>query len=905
MQDSSLYQQSEPIQGRFLLSSAGSMPLASDYCLPPIEVDNFSDKPLSDVAAGSSPALYARVLVNVAARALKDRVFTYRVPAEYQAMACVGQPVIVPFGAQPELIGFITELTPQRAEAGQTLRSVRDLVEIADETPLFDSNYYEFIRWVADYCATPVYQVLACALPGALLQKVGKRVYPHSVLRNNPLLQQRIAELPPKQAQPMRLLFQWLLCSLGEDSDAEIGDNTTRQGYRPRYLAGQLGIPLKTINRLLALLKNWGVIAIETDWQAKSVPKTIKMVFPKSQLSSEESLPLTTRQQSVLEALQAHADGIPLATLLKTIGTTVSTLKKLEALGMLVICDVVEMRDGLARLKERLKTMPATEGFTLSAHQQRAVDTVLNGDSAEPYLLYGVTGSGKTEVYMSMAHQVVAQGRSVMVMVPEIALTSQIARRFIRHFGPENVALWHSNLSDGEKADTWRKLQQGNPPILIGARSAIWAPMQNLGLIVIDEEHEGSFKQDSPEPRYDARILALELARRHGIQVVLGSATPDLGTFYRAKAMGRLLHLPERFGNNRLATVRVADMAQERRDSHRGVISRLLAEELQANLQAGEQSIILLNRRGFFTTVQCTLCEYIFQCAHCDVALTFHRAKKRVCCHYCGFEGPHPQFCPACATSELNHTGVGTQRIEEEVLRLFPEARVLRLDGDVMQRRNAYLDIFEAFSAGQADILIGTQIVAKGLDVANVTLVGVISADSAFALPDFKSAERGFQLLTQVAGRAGRGEKAGRVVIQAIQTKHSVLRYAADQDYPGFYAEEVGQRELLGFPPFSQLFRLIVSGENETKTQQYIQAAALHLREFLREVKLDSQVTLMGPAPCVLPRIRDRYRFHLLAKNFAGETGHRRIVEFYRRALDSGLSDELHLILDMDAQTLL
>lgn len=892
-----MFRQSEPVQGRLLLPSPESGTLLPD-------IDGLPETPLPN-EAGSPPALYARVLVNVAARSLRDRVFTYRIPTEYQATARVGLPVIVPFGAQPELIGFITELTPQRAEPGQALRTVRDIVEFADETPLFDGDYYAFIRWVADYCATPVAQVLACALPGALLQKVGKRVYPHPALRDNRLLQQRVGELPPRQAQPMRLLLQWLLRSLTDNGEIEIG--ASRQGYRPRYLAGQLGIPLKTLNRLLALLKAWGVVAIETDLQAKAAPKTVKTVFPLRSSANEEpnAPPLTARQQTVLDALQAHPNGVTLAQLLETIGTTMATLKKLEALGALAIRDVVETRDGLARLKERLKTMPITEGFTLSAHQQRAVDTVLNGDSVEPYLLYGVTGSGKTEVYMSLAHQMVAQGRSVMVMVPEIALTSQIARRFIRHFGPENVALWHSNLSDGEKADTWRKLQQGSPPILIGARSAIWAPMQNLGLILIDEEHEGSYKQDSPEPRYDARVLALELARRKGIQVVLGSATPELGTFYRAKATDRLLHLPERFGNNRLATVQIADMAQERRDSHKGVISRLLAEELDANLQAGEQSIILLNRRGFFTTVQCSLCEYVFQCAHCDVALTFHRAKKCVCCHYCGFEGPHPQFCPSCATSELNHTGVGTQRIEEEVLRLFPTARVLRLDGDVMQRRNAYLDIFETFSAGQADILIGTQIVAKGLDVANVTLVGVTSADSAFALPDFKSAERGFQLLTQVAGRAGRGEKAGRVVIQAVQTKHSVLRYAADQDYPSFYAEEVGQRELLGFPPFSQLFRMIVSGENETKTEQYIQAAALHLREFLREVELDGQVTLMGPAPCVLPRIRDRYRFHLLAKNFAGETGHRRIVEFYRRALDSGLSDELHLILDMDAQSLL
>jgi primosomal protein N' (replication factor Y) len=856
---------------------------------------------LSDGLAAdrSQVPLFARVLVDVAARTLRDRVFTYRVPEDIRDVVRVGQPVIVPFGAQPELTGFITELTEEFVQPGKTLRAIREIAGLIDETPLFDADYYAFIRWVAEYCATPVSQVLACALPAALLKKAGKRVFPGPGIRDESLLNRVAAELEKSQLRPFRLLMDILTRSSGPDGERS-------RGYRPRYLGGRLGIPLKQVNRLLALLKARGVVRLETDWQEKTAPKMVKTVFPLPETVSDRNLPtLSQRQRELLDAVRAQPEGVPLAQLLETLGTTLTTLKKLEARQVLAIREIPENRDGLDRLKEHLRHLPHETGFTLSASQERAVNTVLNGDGDEPYLLYGVTGSGKTEVYMSLARAVVEQGRTVLVMVPEIALTSQIARRFITHFGPGNVALWHSNLSDGEKADTWRKLQQGEPPILIGARSAIWAPMRNLGLILIDEEHEGSFKQDSPEPRYDARILALELARRQDVKVVMGSATPDLGAFYRARAAGRVLHLPERFGGNRLATVQVADMAQERRHSRHGTISRLLAEALEANLNAREQSIILLNRRGFFTTIQCTLCDTVFQCPHCDIALTYHRVRNRVCCHYCGFEDARPQFCPSCASDQLNHTGVGTQRIEEDVLCLFPEARVLRLDGDVMQRRNAHLDIFEAFSAGEADILIGTQIVAKGLDVANVTLVGVVSADSAFALPDFKSSERGFQLLTQVAGRAGRGGKAGRVVIQAVQKSHPVLRYAAGQDYQAFYEEEIRQRELLGFPPFSQLFRFIASGENEVKTGQYIAAAALHLREFLREAGLEERVTLMGPAPCVLPRIRDRYRYHLLAKNFAGPPGHRAIADFHRRALDSALPDDLNWILDVDAQSLL
>jgi primosomal protein N' (replication factor Y) len=346
-------------------------------------------------------------------------------------------------------------------------------------------------------------------------------------------------------------------------------------------------------------------------------------------------------------------------------------------------------------------------------------------------------------------------------------------------------------------------------------------------------------------------------------------------------------------------------MKQERAQGNTNQLARELDAELKINLEAGEQSIILLNRRGFYTTIQCSVCDYVFMCPNCDVAVTYHRTRNQVVCHYCGYEGERPQFCPVCANMELSHSGVGTQRIEAELAKKFPDARILRLDSDVMQKKHAYREIFEAFSAGEADILIGTQIVAKGLDVANVTLVGVVSSDGAFALPDFKSAERGFQLLTQVAGRAGRGEKPGRVIIQAVQTGHIVLEHAKKQDYSGFYEEEIQQREALHFPPFSQLFRFIVSAENEKKAQEFIQTAALHLRQALREAGLDKQVLFMGPAPCVLPRIQGRYRFHFLVKNMAGEAGHRCIADFYRRAEESRLPEEINFILDPDAQSLL
>lgn len=881
---------------------------------------------------------FAHVLVNVTAQALQGQIFTYRVPEEYSGIIQVGQPVLVPFGAQPELTGFITELS----NTYEGTHRLKDLVDVLDETPLFDADYYAFMQWVADYYATPIAQVLACGLPANLVRKTKKIVLSGPCLTDSLAL----AKVNEANARNALTLVDFLYRNTAP-YETWMTQPQKAKGYSPKYLALQLRMPLKKMNHLLTRLKTLGIVVIETELKEKTAAKTVRTVFlnqtppqnqqpahaiaqaaesssavpeptnaPSTSLSlvqerpaqtsienstPDSAEPLSKRQREILEYLQGREQGMPLSQLLETLATTLPTVKKLEALGCLRIQNVVETRDPL-KLLHRLQ---GTRDFTLSDSQRRAMETVIHGDSEQPYLLYGVTGSGKTEVYMSLTRYAVEHGQSVLIMVPEIALTSQIARRFINHFGPENIALWHSNLSDGEKADTWKKLQNGELPILIGARSAIWAPMKNLGMILIDEEHEGSYKQDSPAPRYNAKTLALELARRTGAKAVLGSATPEISTFYDAQKNKRVLHLPERFGNSRLATVHVADMKQERSAGQRKQISRLLEEELRINLEAQEQSIILLNRRGFYTTIQCTECDHVFYCTNCDIAVTYHRAKNRVCCHYCGYEDQRPQFCPVCASMELSHTGVGTQRIEEEVLQKFPDARVIRLDSDVMQRKNAHLEIFETFSAGDADILIGTQIVAKGLDVANVTLVGVVSADSAFALPDFKSAERGFQLLTQVAGRAGRGQKAGRVVIQAIQTNHMVLRYAADQDYPAFYEEEVRQRETLGFPPFAQIFRFIVSGENEAQTQQFIQAATLHLRELLKRDGLDEQTTLMGPAPCVLPRIQNRYRFHLLVKNFAGPPAHRLINAFYRRTLENRLPEGLNFILDIDAQSLL
>lgn len=877
----------------------------SFWKIDPLTEDRPTDAPDNNLIR------YAQVMVNIMTKNLPNQIFTYRLPEAFAAMARVGQPVLVPFGAQQDLTGFIIALS----DTHEGSYHLKDVTDILDETPLFDEAYYDFLRWVAKYYATPLPQVIACALPANLVQKTRKVVFQGPYL-TEPAVVAKIRD--PHARKALQIIdFLYKNTQPYEQIDVMEGSGSQHKGYTPKYLAGQLRMPLKTVNQLLARLKALKIVSVETELTAKTRAKTIRKVFWSGQaqaLKPEDSgcdmpVALSSRQTQLAETIRLllldKPEGMRFQALLDAASTTGPTLRKLEAAGLLHILSVAEHRDPLALFQN----FEGKKHFTLSVSQQKALDTVIQGDNSAPYLLYGITGSGKTEVYMSMTRWALEQGQSVLVMVPEIALTSQIARRFINHFGAENIALWHSNLSDGEKADTWQKLRNGELRVLIGARSAVWAPMKELGLILIDEEHETSFKQDSPAPRYDAKRLALELARRTGARVVMGSATPEISTFSDARERGRMLHLPERFGNSQLADVRIIDMKQERAQGNQNQLCRALIEALKANLDAKEQSIILLNRRGFYTTIQCVVCDHIFHCPNCDVAVTYHRTRNMVCCHYCGYESQRPQYCTVCASMELTRSGVGTQRIEDEVVKKFPEARVLRLDSDVLQRKNAYIEIFETFAAGEADILIGTQIVAKGLDVANVTLVGVVSADSAFSLPDYKSAERGFQLLTQVAGRAGRGEKPGRVIIQSVQTQHMVLLHAQKQDYPAFYAEEITNRQEMGFPPFSQIFRFIVSSENEKRAQEFIHTAALHLREVIREAghstaNRDSLV-LMGPAPCVLPRIQSRYRFHLLVKNFVGDSGHALITQFYQRALENRLPEDLNFILDIDAQSLL
>jgi len=500
----------------------------------------------------------------------------------------------------------------------------------------------------------------------------------------------------------------------------------------------------------------------------------------------------------------------------------------------------------------------------------RAIGEAIEAGQFRAFLLHGVTGSGKTEIYLQAIARLVERGRQAIVLVPEIALTPQTVERFRRRFG-DRVGVYHSKLSLGQKYDLWRKIKRGDVQIVVGARSAVFTPFERLGLIVIDEEHETSYKQGD-SPRYQARDVALVRAQRLGIPVILGSATPSLESYYNAQR-GKyvLLELPERIESLPLPEVSLIDMANEARDQPAGpaagLLSRNLARAIRERLDAHEQIILFLNRRGFSQYALCMRCRHMIRCAHCDVLLTYHKWDERLRCHYCGVEQKVPATCPACEKGEMSLVGIGTEKVEEAVAALFPDARLLRIDLDTIGSRTAFIDAWQKISSGQVDIILGTQMIAKGFHLERVTLVGVISADMALYLPDFRSSERTFSILTQVAGRAGRGERRGEVLVQTYVPQHYSIQWAQTHDYKSFYAKEIGFRRVLRFPPFTRAISLIISSkENEAARVQSNNLGTMIRRAIRAVAERDPDMKILGPAPSPIAKIRDRYRWRLFLR---------------------------------------
>ncbi|GIW86038.1 MAG: primosomal protein N' [Isosphaeraceae bacterium] len=593
---------------------------------------------------------------------------------------------------------------------------------------------------------------------------------------------------------------------------------------------------------------------------AGTVPRTI-LVVPDS-VRWASSLPdLPPKQAEVLQLLLRTEGPMTTADICRLARCGTGPIAALRRLGL-----VHAERRRLDRATSSEPAEPAEPDPTPSpptwTDEQRHVlarlEPALAGDQFAAFLLHGVTGSGKTEVYLSAIERVVARGREAIVLVPEISLTPQTIRRFRRRF--PRVAVLHSHLTDAERHRHWRAIAAGEVEVVVGARSAIFAPTRRLGLIVVDEEHETTFKQETV-PRYHARDLAVKRAQLLGIPVILGSATPSLESWLNAER-GRYqrLTLERRVGDRPMPEVAVVDLRFEKPDRGQsaGSLSRVLIEAIGQALDQGGQVMLLLNRRGYHTFILCPRCGQVCKCRSCDVALTYHQARQVALCHTCDAETPPPESCPACGSSRLHYGGVGTERLERDVRSAFPDRIVRRMDSDTMRAPGSHERVLEAFRAGKVEILLGTQMIAKGLDFPDVTLVGVVNADTALHLPDFRAAERTFQLLAQVAGRTGRGDRPGRVLIQTYNPEAPAIAYAVRHDYLGFVASELPQRAARGVPPYGRLVRLIARGPDESSVRHFLDELAERLR-----AGAGRQVEVLGPAPAPVARIRDLYRYHL------------------------------------------
>lgn len=615
------------------------------------------------------------------------------------------------------------------------------------------------------------------------------------------------------------------------------------------------------------------------------------------EITDKDFSDLTKRQKEILELLKTKGK-CNLIDFERQAKTTRATIKKLEENGFLKLSDEEIFRNPL-EIFANDKIEPL---FELNAEQQKVYEGIKKKDNKFPILLHGVTASGKTEVYFKLIKDTIDAGKNVLFLAPEIALASQLTKRLAKKFGIKDVAIWHSSISDGERYDVWQKLYKNEIKILAGVRSAVFAPLQNIGLIIIDEEHENAYKQTNPSPRYDARIIARKLAQFHNCKLVLGSATPDIQTYYQAQNSNNLFEMLHRFNNAPVAKTSVINMQQYGSQAYRGVISQQLKKAIEETLEKGQQVILLINRRGFSTYTQCQACGEVIECENCSVPMIWHSSDRVLKCHYCGREKSFPDSCPNCGSEALHNSGTGTQKIEMFIKELFPESSVARIDSDILSKKNAHIELLNSFQKGEIDILIGTQMIAKGLDNPNVTLVGVVSADASFNLPDFRASERGFQLLTQVAGRSGRGKHTGSVIFQTYNPDFYALDSAKRQDYKDFYNTEILAREEFDYPPFAQVFRFILSSENNFRAEKSAMEIVLRLNEMIEKAGISERLIVLGPTPCVLEKIRNMYRFQIIIKNKMDEKGHQFVTRFLNYVK---MPKDIKLIVDIDPTDIL
>jgi len=762
----------------------------------------------------------AQVIVDVAAYPV-DRPFDYLVPADMTQIIETGCRVKVPFGPR-NVLGFVVAI---KNETDVPIEKIKPIAEILDIEPVLTEEMLELAKWLKNETICYEIDALQVMLPSALRAKYEKIIN----------LQTDVELLPLE----LREVF-------GSAQHANVKE------FEKNNL-----LPV-----LKQALKNKQV-SIENVVKQKGKIKEVRKVQITEDLHklSEIHQQISNRakkQKQLVEWMLNHSGEIMNPEVIyKEANASSQVLNAVIDLGAAAFVHQEVYRDPFT------KEVQKTNFLNLTDEQSFALNRIMasiDEKKPETFLLHGVTGSGKTEVYLQTIAKVLSDGKEAIMLVPEISLTPQMTERFRSRFG-ELVAVLHSGLSVGEKYDEWRKIHQGKVKVVVGARSAVFAPFENVGIIILDEEHESTYKQED-SPRYHARDVAIWRGKFHQCPVILGSATPSLESFARAKKnVYKLLTLKDRALKQALPEVQIVDMRDELKKGNRSMFSKSLMDSIQARLDRKEQIVLFLNRRGYSSFVLCRDCGTVLQCENCDISLTYHRKNEKCKCHYCGYEIHVPKTCPQCQSEHIRFFGTGTQKVEEELAKFFPGVRVLRMDVDTTRAKGSHEQLLDAFGQGEADILLGTQMIAKGLDYPNITLVGVLSADTSLHLPDFRAAEKTFQLLTQVSGRAGRHEKPGEVVVQTYTPEHYAIELSEAQDYEPFYEREMHMRHQAGYPPYYYLALIQVSHEDVLMAADYAGKAV----EWLRS-QLSFNVSIIGPTAAGISRLQNRYRYQCLIK---------------------------------------
>lgn len=762
--------------------------------------------------------LIAEVIVDVSIYHV-DRPFDYQVPLEWVNVIELGCRVKVPFGPR-NVLGFIVGL---KKETDVPLNKLKAITQILDMEPVLTEEMLLMAKWLKNNTICYEIDALQVMLPSALRAKYEK-----------------IIKLQQSQSLPEEVQYIF-----GKRQQANFKE-FERAGLLPllKQLVAESIVSIENVVKQQGNVKEIRMVQITEDQQL------VEQALEQSKRAVKQRLLLQWMCQHLGEILSPQH-------ICEETGVSISVLEAVIEKGAAQFIQEEVFRDPFTKKVSRTQALQLTE-------EQRgalqAITTAIEQQQAQTFLLHGVTGSGKTEVYLQAIQKVLDEGKEAIMLVPEISLTPQMTERFRSRFG-EMVAVMHSGLSVGEKYDEWRKIQQGKVKVVVGARSAIFAPFTNIGLIILDEEHESTYKQED-SPRYHARDVAIWRSEFYKCPIILGSATPALESFARAKkGVYTLLSLTQRALHQALPTVFIADMREELRQGNRSMFSDSLAEAIRIRLEKKEQMVLFLNRRGYSSFVLCRDCGTVVQCPNCDISLTYHRTTEKLKCHYCGYEESVPKICPQCQSDHIRYFGTGTQKVEEELFKLFPDARVLRMDVDTTKHKGAHEEILDTFGAGHADILLGTQMIAKGLDFPNITLVGVLSADTSLHLPDYRAAERTFQLLTQVSGRAGRHDKPGEVIIQTYTPEHYAIELAKTQEYEPFYEREMFLRRRSSYPPYYFVALIQLSHEDVMMAAEYAGRVADWLRG-----NLSNQVAIIGPTTASIARLQNRYRYQCLIK---------------------------------------